>query len=58
MALLMAWQAAEGMRVPRTIDTGIDLITAVNVDDFLAAYRLREGSDHQADQRRPGPYSA
>jgi ribose transport system substrate-binding protein len=48
MALLMAWQAAEGMRTPRKIDTGIDLITAANVDDFLAASRRRDGSDHQA----------
>lgn len=44
MALLMAWQAAEGMRTPRRIDTGIDLITADNVDDFLAASRRRETS--------------
>jgi ribose transport system substrate-binding protein len=48
MALLMAWQAAEGIRTPRKIDTGIDLITAANVDDFLAASRRRDGSDHQA----------
>ena len=39
MALLMLWQATEGMRVPQKIDTGIDLITAANVDDFLATYR-------------------
>jgi ribose transport system substrate-binding protein len=41
MALLMLWQAAEGMRIPQKIDTGIDLITATNVDDFLAAHRRR-----------------
>ena len=43
MALLMLWQAAEGMRIPQKIDTGIDLITAANVDDFLAAHRRRAG---------------
>ncbi|MGH3506178.1 MAG: substrate-binding domain-containing protein [Nocardioidaceae bacterium] len=44
MALLMLWQAAEGMRIPQRIDTGIDLITAANVDDFLAADRRRAGA--------------
>jgi len=39
MALLMLWQASHGMRVPQKIDTGIDLITADNVDAFLAADR-------------------
>lgn len=39
MALLMLWQASQGIRIPQTIDTGIDLITADNVDAFLAAYR-------------------
>lgn len=42
MALLMLWQAAQGMRIPQKIDTGIDLITADNVDDFLAAHRRRD----------------
>jgi ribose transport system substrate-binding protein len=42
MALLMLWQAAEGMRIPQKIDTGIDLITAGNVDDFLEAHRRRD----------------
>ncbi len=42
MALLMLWQAAEGIRIPQKIDTGIDLITAANVDDFLAAYQRRK----------------
>lgn len=39
MALLMLWQASQGMRIPQKIDTGIDLITADNVDRFLAAVR-------------------
>ncbi len=39
MALLMLWQASQGIRIPQNIDTGIDFITADNVDDFLAAYR-------------------
>lgn len=39
MALLMLWQASQGIRIPQRIDTGIDLITADNVDAFLAAYR-------------------
>ena len=36
------WQASEGIRIPQKIDTGIDLITAANVDDFLAAYQRRK----------------
>jgi len=48
MALLMLWQAAEGMRIPQKIDTGIDLITAANVDDFLAAHRRREAGGQSA----------
>lgn len=36
MAVLMLWQASEGVRIPRKIDTGIDLITRDNVDRFLA----------------------
>jgi ABC-type sugar transport system substrate-binding protein len=44
MALLMLWQAAEGMRIPQKIDTGIDVITAANVDEFLAAHRRREAA--------------
>ncbi len=39
MALLMLWQASQGMRIPQKIDTGIDFITTENVDQFLAAYR-------------------
>lgn len=46
MALLMLWQAAEGIRIPQKIDTGVDLITAANVDDFLAAYRRRSSGGH------------
>ncbi len=37
MAVLMLWQASQGMRIPQRIDTGIDLITADNVDGFLLA---------------------
>lgn len=48
MALLMLWQAAQGMRIPRRIDTGIDIITAENVDDFLAAYQDREAAGRPA----------
>ncbi|HZL96766.1 MAG TPA: substrate-binding domain-containing protein [Vicinamibacterales bacterium] len=36
MSILMLWQAVLGVRLPRAIDTGIDLITRDNVDDFLA----------------------
>lgn len=43
MALLMLWQACHGIRIPQRIDTGIDLITADNVDDFLTA-RSRPGT--------------
>lgn len=39
MALLMLWQASQGLRIPQKIDTGIDLITADNVHRFLAALR-------------------
>lgn len=39
MVLLMLWQASQRIRIPRNIDTGIDFITADNVDDFLAASR-------------------
>jgi ribose transport system substrate-binding protein len=42
MALLMVWQASEGMRIPQKVDTGVDIITAANVDDFLAADRRRD----------------
>lgn len=37
MAILMLWQAASGVQVPRRIDTGIDVITGENVDSFLSA---------------------
>ncbi len=37
MALLMLWEASQGNRIPRKIDTGIDVITPDNVDVFLAA---------------------
>lgn len=36
MAVLMLWQASLGVQIPRRIDTGIDVITRQNVDDFLA----------------------
>jgi len=39
MALLMLWEASQGNRIPHNIDTGIDVITPENVDDFLAACR-------------------
>lgn len=48
MALLMLWQATQGMRIPQKIDTGIDVITQANVDDFLAAYRRREAAGRHA----------
>ncbi len=35
MALLMLWEASWGARIPQTIDTGIDVITRDNVDEFL-----------------------
>jgi ribose transport system substrate-binding protein len=35
MAVLMLWQASLGLRLPQTVDTGIDLITQDNVDQFL-----------------------
>jgi ribose transport system substrate-binding protein len=38
MAILMLWQAALGVPIPRAIDTGIDLITRDNVDRFLGEY--------------------
>lgn len=40
MAVLMLWQAAEGLRMPKKVDTGIDLITRDNVGRFLAASSL------------------
>lgn len=36
MSLLMLWQASLGVQLPQKIDTGIDVITRENVDDFLA----------------------
>lgn len=36
MSVLMLWQASLGMRIPQVIDTGIDVITPVNVDRYLA----------------------
>lgn len=35
MSILMLWQASLGVPIPQRIDTGIDLITAGNVDTFL-----------------------
>lgn len=35
MSVLMLWQACLGVQIPRKIDTGIDVITRQNVDDFL-----------------------
>ncbi len=39
MAVLMLWQASQGIRIPQKIDTGIDFITSDNVNDFLASYQ-------------------
>jgi ribose transport system substrate-binding protein len=36
MSILMLWQASLGIQIPQTIDTGIDIITQENVDEFLA----------------------
>ena len=36
MAVLMLWQAALGLPLPRVIDTGIDVITQENVDRYLS----------------------
>jgi len=36
MAILMLWQASLGIRIPLSIDTGIDVITQENVDSFLS----------------------
>lgn len=35
MSILMLWQASLGVQLPRKIDTGINLITRENVDNFL-----------------------
>ena len=37
MSILMLWQATMGMQLPQNIDTGIDVITQDNVDQYLAA---------------------
>jgi ribose transport system substrate-binding protein len=37
MSVLMLWQASLGVQLPRSIDTGVDVITQENVDEFLAA---------------------
>jgi ribose transport system substrate-binding protein len=39
MAMVMLWQAVLGVRLPQFIDTGIDVITRYNVNDFLAECR-------------------
>ncbi|MHB8064789.1 MAG: substrate-binding domain-containing protein [Ruminiclostridium sp.] len=36
MSLLVMYQASMGLRTPKSVDTGIDLITPENVDSFLA----------------------
>jgi ribose transport system substrate-binding protein len=36
MSVLMLWQASLGVRMPRAVDTGIDVITQENVDGYLA----------------------
>jgi len=35
MSVLMLWQASLGLQLPQTIDTGINVITRDNVDQFL-----------------------
>ncbi len=35
MSILMLWQSTLGVQIPRMIDTGIDVITPENVDNFL-----------------------
>jgi ribose transport system substrate-binding protein len=37
MSVLMLWQASLGVQLPQAIDTGIDMITRENVDQYLAA---------------------
>ncbi len=39
MAVLMLWQASLGVPLPKTIDTGIDVITRENVESYLARSR-------------------
>jgi ribose transport system substrate-binding protein len=36
MSILMLWQATLGIKIPQTIDTGIDVITQDTVDTYLA----------------------
>ena len=36
LSILMLWQSALGVQIPRRIDTGIDVITRENVDSFLS----------------------
>ena len=35
MSVLMLWQATLGVKLPEKVDTGIDVITKENVDEFL-----------------------
>jgi ribose transport system substrate-binding protein len=37
MSVLMLWQATLRMQLPQNINTGIDVITQENVDQYLAA---------------------
>jgi ribose transport system substrate-binding protein len=36
MSVLMLWQASLGFPIPQSIDTGIDVITQDNVDQYLS----------------------
>ena len=36
MSILMLWQASLGIPIPQSIDTGIDVITQENVDQYLS----------------------
>jgi ribose transport system substrate-binding protein len=38
MSVVMLWLASQGITLPQKIDTGIDVITQENVDQFLAIY--------------------
>lgn len=35
MSILMLWQAALGMEIPKTVDTGIDIVTKENADQYI-----------------------
>jgi hypothetical protein len=52
MSILMLWQASLGVRLPRVIDTGIDVITQENVDRYLdVSNRMATGPRRCADDK-------